>query len=379
MSATLNIVADQQITLAAEVFEQFGQLRLVNGRDINSTLLQDAHILLVRSVTPINADLLTGTPVQFVGSATAGIDHVDVSYLQEHDIEFAFAPGSNARSVAEYVLSSLLQLAQQDGLELTGKTIGIIGVGEVGSRVRALLEKIGMRCLLNDPPRAEHDDSEAWSSLQALAEADIITCHVPLTHGVMHATQSLIDRQFLQSLKPDVILINTARGDIMNEADLVDFTRTHPDARLVLDVWSNEPDINVELQQQAAIATAHIAGYSYDGKLRATRQLAQALQAHLHEDLPAFREAGPGRTVRLKGEHDAVFEAVMAAYDVSMDSAKLKQVMQLAAPERGPGFDNLRKQYPIRREFDQLAISRHGVSEQDKLRLQQLGFAMEQS
>lgn len=379
MSATLNIVADQQITLAARIFEQFGQLRLVNGRDITRQMLQDTDVLLVRSVTLVNAAMLQDTPVKFVGSATAGIDHVDVSYLQKNNIEFAYAPGSNARSVAEYVLSSLLQLARRDSFELAGKSIGIIGVGEVGSRVKDLLENLGMRCLLNDPPRAEHDDSEEWLPLQALTGADIITCHVPLTHDGRHATYRLINQQFLEQLKPDVILINTARGDVIDEDDLLNFIKTQPGARLVLDVWANEPHINAALLEQAEITTAHIAGYSYDGKLKATRELASALQAWLHKDNIAIAETESERVKRLDNKQDAVFEAVMSAYDVTEDSNKLKQTIQLTDTERGACFDRLRRDYPVRREFSQVAISMHGVSEQDKLCLQQLGFTLDQS
>lgn len=379
MSATLNIVADQQITLAAQVFEQFGQLRLVNGRDITRQMLQDTDVLLVRSVTPVNAALLQDTPVRFVGSATAGIDHVDVSYLQNNKIEFAYAPGSNARSVAEYVLSCLLQLGRRDSFELAGKTIGIIGVGEVGSRVKNLLEKLGMDCLLNDPPRAEQDDNEEWLPLQALTDADIITCHVPLTRDGRHATYRLINQQFLEQLRPDVILINTARGDVIDEDDLLNFIKTHPGARLVIDVWSNEPHINSALLERAEITTPHIAGYSYDGKLKATRQLANALQSWLHADKITLSESGDRQVFKLQAKQDNVFEAVMSAYDVTEDSNKLKQTLQFAAIERGICFDQLRRDYPIRREFKHVAISMHDISEQDKLRLQQLGFTLEQS
>ncbi|MEQ8428593.1 MAG: 4-phosphoerythronate dehydrogenase [Gammaproteobacteria bacterium] len=379
MSATLNIVADQQITLAAQVFEQFGHLRLVNGRDITRQMLQDTEVLLVRSVTPVNAAMLHDTPVRFVGSATAGIDHIDVSYLHHNNIEFVYAPGSNARSVAEYVLSSLLQLARRDSFELAGKSIGIIGVGEVGSRVKSLLEKLGMRCLLNDPPRAEHDDSEEWLPLQALTGADIITCHVPLTRDGKHPTYRFIDQQFLEQLKPNVILINTARGDVIDEDDLLNFIEKQPGARMVLDVWANEPHINAALLEQAEITTAHIAGYSYDGKLNATRELARALQAWTHIDNIAIAETESEQVTRLDNEQDAMYEAVMSAYDVTVDSNKLKQTLHLTATERGACFDKLRRDYPVRREFNQVAISMHGVSEQDKLRLQQLGFALDQS
>ncbi len=376
MSSKLNIVADQQITLAAEVFEQFGQLTLLNGREINRQSLQDADVLLVRSVTRVNSNLLNGTPVRFVGSATAGIDHIDVAWLRNSGISFAYAPGSNARSVAEYVLSSLLYLAHCDGFDLNGKTIGIIGVGEVGSRVRRLLEPIGMRCLLNDPPRAEQDASEAWLPLAALTDADIITCHVPLTGTGTHATQGLIARDFLEQLPQNAILINTARGGVVDETDLKAFKAGRPAAHLVVDVWENEPEIDPELMQLATVTTPHIAGYSYDGKLRATEQLASALQAFLKSGPITMAGKDELHDIELHVPENILFNAVTAVYDVALDSNELKQSLGLPAQQRAEHFDNLRKTYRRRREFNHTRINAPALSETERQSLLRLGFIL---
>lgn len=377
MSSKLNIVADQQITLAAEVFEQFGQLTLLNGREINRQSLQDADVLLVRSVTRVNANLLHDTPVRFVGSATAGIDHIDEAWLKNSGISFAYAPGSNARSVAEYVLSSLLNLAHRDGFDLHGKTIGIIGVGEVGSRVRRLLELIGMRCLLNDPPRAERDTSEAWLPLAALTDADIITCHVPLTETGIHATHGLIARDFLEQLPQHAIIINTARGGVVNETDLMAFKASRPAAHLVVDVWENEPAIDSELLQLATLTTPHIAGYSYDGKLKATEQLARALQAFVSTEPVAMASADEPQDIELHTTENVIFNAVTAAYDVALDSNELKQSLTLLEQKRAEYFDKLRQTYRRRREFSHTRVNAPALSETERHNLLQLGFILQ--
>ena len=201
-------------------------------------------------------------------SATSGIDHIDTKYLKKNNIIFVHAPGSNARSVAEYVLSSLFAIAEYENFDISKKTVGIIGYGQVGSKVKYFLESVGTKCLLNDPPLAEQESTESYQELEQILKADIITLHVPLTTGGQYPTSQLINESFLDKLKPNVILINTSRGEVVDESALLSFKATNPDATLILDVWCNEPEININLLKQCFIGTPHIAGYSYDGKLR---------------------------------------------------------------------------------------------------------------
>ena len=277
MAQSLSIIADRQILLANEAFSKFGDVKLVDGRSIDQQMVKHADVLLVRSVTQVNESLLKDSKVSFVGSATSGIDHIDLEYLEKSKIYFSHAPGSNARSVAEYVLSSLLVAAEYHGFPLSDKTVGIIGCGQVGSRVKRFLQALGVRCLLNDPPLFDLTQDQSYVELDHLFEADIITLHVPLTLDGEYPSYKLVNKSFLDRLKSDVIFINTARGEVVDEIALLGFKKSNPTSSLILDVWCNEPEINTDLLRETFIATPHIAGYSYDGKLKATAKLAEAL------------------------------------------------------------------------------------------------------
>ena len=375
MSETLTIVAGQQIVQAAETFDRLGQVRLVNGRSINPGTVKDADVLLVRSVTRVDETLLKGSAVRFVGSATSGIDHIDQTYLENAGICFAHAPGSNARSVAEYVLSSLFAIAELQDFSLTDKTVGIIGCGEVGSRLRHFLQCLNIKCLIHDPPRQLHQPDDDYVDLETIATADIISLHVPLDSEPDYPTRNLVDANFLSKLKNDVILINTSRGEVINEVDLTSFKQHHPEATLVLDVWHHEPDINLELLQQTLIATPHIAGYSFDGKLKATRMLYRALQAFIGKPV-TDETGGNNETALTEISADQVSLAVMQSYDVRSDAVGLRQLLTLAAAERPAFFDMLRKNYPVRREFSQRIVKSSTMDQQTAQQCQQLGFKL---
>ncbi len=377
MSDSLSIVADQQIVQAQEVFSRFGQVSLVSGREIDKDTIRDSHVLLVRSVTPVDASLLKDSNISFVGSATSGIDHIDVEYLQAAGIQFAHAPGSNARSVAEYVVSSLLSLSSRKDFSLSGKTVGIVGCGQVGSRLKNLLQALDVKCLVNDPPRADQEPDQEWCELDALHKADIISFHVPLTDSGLYPTVDMVNTELLDCLKPDVKLINTSRGGIVKEQDLIEFKQRRPDAELVLDVWRNEPVINEELRQLAFIATPHIAGYSYEAKLKATRMLAEALVEFMQASLEPGIQVDTNidtAVVKLSGPADAVYQAVMASYDVREDARALDAIHALSATERGAFFDRLRKNYPLRHEFSSVKLLADGLNQAETRKLKGLGF-----
>lgn len=373
----LKIVVDQQIIFAEEVFSLFGEVELVNGRSIDHELVRDADILLVRSVTKVNKDLLNNTNVSFVASATSGIDHIDTDYLNNSDIYFSHAPGSNSRSVAEYILSSLLVLSEQQGVKLTDRTVGIIGCGQVGSRVKRFMEVLGVKCLINDPPLAnetsnQNQDNE-FVELEELSKADIVTLHVPLIMKGDYPTYKLVDKNLLKKLKKDITIINTSRGEVIDEMALLNFKQLNNRATLILDVWCNEPHIDFELLQKTFIATPHIAGYSYDGKIKATEMLFDSLNKHLDTNLEKPDLLNSEQEL-MSIDDDTVQLAVLQSYDVRSDAIALGNLDNVNENERAAYFDNLRKNYPIRREFMNRTINTGSMSENSKQQLQQLGF-----
>ncbi len=359
----MKIVADENIPCVQQAFASLGEVSLLPGRGMQPENVRAADILLVRSVTRVDASLLQGSPVRFVGSATIGYDHVDRDYLQQRAIGFATAPGSNATSAAEYVVSALMVLSGQQGFELAGKTVGIIGCGNVGSRVRRRLSALGMHCLVNDPPlqaSAGHDD---FVSLDTALQADIVTLHVPLTKNAPHPTLHLLDAAALDRLKPGAILINTSRGAVADNRALDALLATRDDLSVVLDVWENEPSISAALLQKVALGTAHIAGYSYDGKLRGTEMIYRAACDYFNRPVQwrAADELERAASIDLR-HHDTddvlavARAAVLACYDVRQDDARLRATLSLPDAERALAFDRLRKDYPLRREFSESSV-----------------------
>lgn len=378
VSKPLSIVADQQILFAKEAFAGLGKVTLVDGRSIGQKTIEKADVLLVRSVIKVDKSLLENSPVRFVGSATSGIDHIDLNYLETAGIHFKHAPGSNARSVAEYVLSSLYAVAELQGFPLTEKTVGIIGCGQVGSRLRNFLEALGVRCLINDPPLAQLSPDQPYVELEELLSADIITLHVPLNIDGEFPTRNLIDKDILSRLKSNSILINTSRGEVINETDLLEFKKANPASTLILDVWCNEPDISLDLLQQALIATPHIAGYSLDGKVKATRILLDALSSFAGIEVEATKLSFLDQKQHtLDLEDDIVQLAVMQSYDVRSDAVALRNLVTLEKEECAAYFDSLRKNYPVRREFSSKVIRSHSINDDTEKQLAGLGFRVQ--
>jgi erythronate-4-phosphate dehydrogenase len=359
----MKIIADENIPCVEQAFASLGDVSLVSGRGMQPEQLRDADILLVRSVTRVDAALLEGASVRFVGSATIGFDHVDRDYLQQQQIGFATAPGSNASSAAEYVVSVLMVLSEQQGFELAGKTVGIIGCGNVGSRVRRKLSALGMNCRVNDPPLQAGGGHDDFVSLNEVLQADIVTVHVPLTKSGPHPTFHLVNEVFLDSLKPAAIFINTSRGAVADNRALDALLARRNELSVVLDVWEDEPAISASLLQQVDLGTPHIAGYSYDGKLRGTEMIyraacdyfAQPVQWHAADELQ--RVSSTDMRSREAGSVLAVARAaVLGAYDVRQDDARLRATLSLPAAERASAFDRLRKDYPVRREFTESTV-----------------------
>lgn len=363
----MRIVADENIPLLDEFFAGFGEIRRLPGRAIDHAALADAELLLVRSVTRVDRALLAGSAVRFVGTCTIGTDHLDLDYFQQAGIGWASAPGCNARGVVDYVLGSLLVLAEQQGVALPSRTYGVVGAGQVGARLVEVLRGLGWRVLVCDPPRQAAEGGDFVGLEQLLAECDVLCLHTPLDRTTHH----LLDAARLAQLKPGAWLINVSRGAVVDNAALRELLRQRPDVQAVLDVWEGEPQVDVELAGLCRIATPHIAGYSLDGKLRGTAQICQAACRYfgwaevvsLDELMPApwLGELG------LDASADpawALATLCRAVYDPRRDDADFRRSLQGDQASRRAAFDGLRKHYPMRREIDGLRVSVQGEAPQ---------------
>jgi len=378
------IVADENMPCVREWFAALGEVRALSGRSLDAASVRDADILLVRSVTRVDRALLQGSSVRFVGTATIGIDHLDTDYLRAHGIAYANAPGCNANAVVDYVLSCF---AATDGLLerlLAGGTVGIIGLGNVGSRLCRRLQALGLRCIGYDP-YLRSDSMLPLTALEEVLGADVICCHTPLTRDGGHSTWHLLNKNNLARLRQDVVLLNAGRGPVIDNSYLPQWLSTRPDARLILDVWEREPAIERDLLRRIHIATPHIAGYSLDGKLAGTRMVLEACCAFLQFPLPPQMPldfAAP--TIAVKSELvgvELMRAAIRGVYDVRADDARMRAVIgDCETAQIAERFDNLRKNYPERREFGAVRISNWPTLalEQQRL-LRQLGFVGEMS
>ncbi|MCR4510275.1 4-phosphoerythronate dehydrogenase PdxB [Pseudomonas sp. 32.2.56] len=363
----MRIVADENIPLLDEFFAGFGEIRRLPGRSINAAVVADADLLLVRSVTQVNRALLNGSPVKFVGTCTIGTDHLDLDYFQQAGITWASAPGCNARGVVDYVLGSLLVLAEQQGVDLATRTYGVVGAGQVGSRLLKVLRGLGCRVLVCDPPRQALEGSDFVSLQQVLDECDVVSLHTPLERLGEHATHHLFDSARLAALKPGSWLINASRGAVVDNQALRELLPQRTDLQVVLDVWEGEPQADVELAALCRIATPHIAGYSLDGKLRGTAQIYQALCQYLglapSVELAQLMPAAWLSELTVDASADpawALASICRAVYDPRRDDADFRRSLQGDAATRRAAFDGLRKHYPMRREIDGLKVSVKG-------------------
>ena len=369
----LNILADENIPFAREAFGTLGEVRLLPGRAITRETLREVQVLLVRSITTVNAALLQGTPVRFVGTATIGFDHIAREDLQASNISFASAIGSNANSVAEYVVAALLHWAVAHNATLAGKTLGVVGAGHVGRRVIPKARALGMAVLVNDPPLARYFRTAAGAPefeflpLSELMQADFITLHTPLTLHGPDATHHLFDETRLRAMRRDGVLLNTARGPVVDNAALKKILQTPDLAGAILDVWENEPLPDPELLRRAHLATPHIAGYSFDGKVQGTWQIYEALCRFLRV-APSWEAApylpAPSQPVIMMGgmkgsTHEILHQVVRRAYDLAADDSALRAGWERREgneAQRGQHFDHLRRVYPTRREFGNYTV-----------------------
>ena len=374
----MRIVADENIPFIREAFGAYGDVRCVPGHEIDAALVHDADALLVRSVTRVDRALLEGSRVRFVGTATIGTDHVDLAWLRGAGVAFAHAPGSNAASVVEYVLAALFRLSVRTGRPLRGRTVGIVGCGNIGGRLARRLPALGARVLRNDPPRAEaavrRGEPHPFVPLEAvLSNADVVTLHVPLTREGPHATAGLIGTEALQRMRSDAWLVNTARGPVVSNAALLDAHARRRPAATVLDVWENEPNPDPKLIRRVDLGTPHIAGYSYDGKVTGTVMLYRAFIRHfgLPDVWEAERAFAAGSEDRLLltspdpalSETEWLDAVIRQMYDIEADDRRFRRILPVPPEEKGAYFTHLRKTYPRRRAFARHMIAAMEVPE----------------
>ncbi len=370
-----SIVADRDIPLLHEMLAKTGKVRYVDGRAITSELLGNAEILLVRSVTQVDKRLLSGSRVVFVGSATAGIDHVDVEYLRERGIVFGHAPGSNADSVADYVVAALYRVARERASALRGRTCGVVGFGNVGSRVAARLAAAGMEVVVNDPPLQEQDpgfapDFEVATLDDLIDCSDVVTLHVPLNDAGRHPTRSLLGPEVIRRMRKGAWLVNTARGEVVHTRALLQALAEGVVEPAILDVFEGEPIPDRRLVLNARIATPHIAGYSLDSKLAGARAVADAVLEFVGAHAPVdSAETSPSETpVELVpppttlDEVAWVDELITMMYDIDVDSAALKTIVR-GGEDVAAGFHGLRRNYPTRRLFARYSLARGQIPE----------------
>lgn len=366
--STLSLLVDENIPCATEAFGTLGTVQTMPGRDMSRADLQGVDVLLVRSVTQVGPELLQGTPVRFVGSATIGTDHVDRDYLEAEGIPFAHAPASNADSVADYVIAGLLRLAVRRSTTLRGRTAGIVGCGNIGARLSRRLSALGMNVLHNDPPLADaaeaHGRTHDYVSLErVLADADVVTLHTPLRTEGPHPTRYLFDDEVLGALRPGAWLVNTSRGAVVDNAALRDHLAddASPLDAAMLDVWENEPTPDLDLLRGVDLATPHVAGYAFDGKVRGTTMLYRALCRELGEEgewspESVLQPESPGELALSppdprRPEAEWLDALARQACDVVADDRRLRPILDEPSDTRGTFFSRLRKTYPRRREM----------------------------
>lgn len=336
----MKVIVDHKIPyIKEEICRIADEVVFLPGNAFTKEDVKDADALIVRTRTKCNRELLEGSQVKFIATATIGYDHIDTTYCQEAGITWTNCPGCNAGSVEQYIHSVLLLLKREKGLDLKKTTIGIVGVGHVGTRVAHMAEELGMKVLLNDPPRAGQGESGFVDMETIVRESDVITFHTPLNREGKYATYHLVDEDLLFSLKRAPYIINSSRGEVVDTAALLAALAAGKVKDAIIDTWEYEPNISRELIEVAFLATPHIAGYSADGKANATRMSLEALCRFFHID--ANFEIIPDN-VDMNFSNDKE-EAYLQAYNPKRDSEWLKE-----SPQK---FEFFRGNYPIRREI----------------------------
>jgi erythronate-4-phosphate dehydrogenase len=378
----LKVVCAASVWQGREAFSSLGDVDVIPDGRIDAEAVRDADALIIRSKTTVDEALLRHSALRFVATATAGFDHLDEAALARHDVAWAYAPGCNATSVKEYVVAALLELAQRNHCLLEDKTLAVIGVGQVGSRVAQAAEALGMRVLLNDPPRAIAAGGDEFLPLErVLPEADVVTLHVPLTRQGPYATDHMGDCRFFAQLKPGALFVNASRGEVVDSEALLLALDRGMAACAVLDVWEDEPYISTEVLDRVDLGTPHIAGYSLDGKAAGTIAVYDEA-CHFFElertwsplTLPAPESARLEVDARGRTDQEVLCHLVKQAYDVCRDDAALRAAPRDDEHAVAAHFTRLRVEYPVRREFSSIEVVLHNAPERLREKGRRLGF-----
>ncbi len=336
----MKVIVDNKIPYIKDIIEQLAdEVIYLPGQDIVAETVKDADALIIRTRTRCDRALLEGSRVKFIGTATIGFDHIDTMYCKKAGIAWTNCPGCNAGAVEQYLHSVLLLLQREKNVSLKNACIGIVGVGHVGERVKRLCESLGMHVMLNDPPRSDCGE-KGFNDLQKLAEnCEIITFHVPLTRDGLYKTYHLGDRGFFSRLQKRPYIINTSRGEVLDTQAILSALDGNQISGAVIDVWENEPNISLELLHKVFIGTPHIAGYSVEGKMNATRMVIEAYCRFFKKNV-GFEMPSLGKSCVGTNENEEILQ--LQLYDPRNDYDAL-----LANPA---AFERLRENYSFRRE-----------------------------
>lgn len=350
-----NIIIDDAVPLAQEMFSSLGKVTCIPGKKIQAKHLEKADALIVRSRTEVNQSLIEKSPVQFIGSTVVGLDHIDQPLLKEKEISFYSAQSCNANSVAEYVITCIINYAEQKQMPLEEKTLGIIGVGNVGKQVQKKAIALGLSVLANDPPRQEIEKHAQFVNLETALTADIITFHTPLNLSGPYPTHHLLNRHNINQVNKQALIINAARGGIIDENAWISYANQNPNLTSIIDCWENEPNINPKLHAIANIATPHIAGHALEAKIKGSLMVYKTLclfwkqpetndwQHHLPK-MPNTIQLNSSSSI----QHD-IYRVLAKCYQPLNDHKAINLT-------NNTDFETYRRHYPIRREWSEYPV-----------------------
>jgi len=371
----MKFIIDNKIPYIKGVLEPFGKVLYLPGNDTTPEIVKDADAIITRTRTKCTESLLKGSSVRFIATATIGFDHIDADYCKKANIKWTNAPGCNSKSVEQYIASTLFVLSEKKNFSLKGKTMGIVGVGQVGSKVAKICSLFGIKVLLNDPPRARKEGNEKFVSLDIIKkESDFITLHVPLNKDGIDKTYHMADHDFFNNLGKCPVIINACRGEVMDNMEAKSALKNKLVSGMVIDCWENEPGIDRELISLCDIVTPHIAGYSKDGKANGTSMSIQSVSRFFGLGIDNWRATNiplPSKTkIEIDGsglsEEEIIKRIILFTYDIREDDKRLR-----TDPSQ---FEKLRGDYPVRREFPVYSVYPKNISEDTIEKIKTLGF-----
>lgn len=371
----MKILADENILFVKEAFSGFANVDTIHGREITNNILKNYDALLIRSITNVDSLLLKDTKIKFVGTATIGTEHIDLNYLEKSKIFFTDAKGCNSYAVAEYVITAIINLCEINKWNVEDKTVGIIGYGNIGTIVCKYLIQLGFKVLINDPPKQNNNKSTEYSSLEEVLKCDVISFHVPMEKQGEFPTYHLLNRDKINIIKSNSVIINSSRGAVIDNLALLDRLKHENDLQIVLDVWENEPNIYIELLDYITFGTPHIAGYSYEGKINGTKILYDKFCNFYNYEkkwiAPTNKEL---IEIYINKDENPFLKVVNEVYNIKLDTDEFVQMMKVDNNNLSFNFDKLRKNYNLRKEFNNYKIKSNCLNDGTIKQLLKLRF-----